>query len=144
MYKKPHARYKQIQLNTPDTGRLLLMMYEGAVKFLRKSRRGIEEKDVMTFCCYLNKAQDIITELMNALDFERGGNIAADLHSLYDFMLHHLTEANLKMDAEKIEDVIDLLNSLYEAYSTVILKKEKPQEVRIPLPEECNDIRISL
>jgi len=101
------------------------MMYDGALKFLKQAQAGLEANDVAKFCRFLCKAQAIISELMNTLDFEKGGDIARDLDRLYDFMLFYLTEANLYRDAERVSKVITLLNSVYSAYREVIL--DRPQ-----------------
>ncbi len=96
------------------------MMYEGAIKFLRQSLVGLEQNDAATFCRYLSKAQAIIAELMNTLDFEKGGTIAQDLDRLYDFMLFYLSEANLYRDANRINKVINLIDTVYSAYREII------------------------
>ena len=118
--KDAHSTYQAVQVTTSDRGRLLLMMYEGAIKFLRTSLVGLEEKDLAKFCRFLSKAQAIVAELMNTLDFEKGGTIAQDLDRLYDFMLFYLTEANLHRDAKKIEKTIELLDVIYSAYKEII------------------------
>jgi len=122
MYGKatPHQAYQTVQVTTTDRGRLLLMMYEGAIKFLKQSRLGLEENDISKFCKYLSKGQAIIAELMNTLDFEKGGQIAKDLDRLYDFMLFYTTEANLYRDAKRITKTIELLEVIYGAYKDII------------------------
>jgi flagellar protein FliS len=118
--KTPHSTYQAVQITTTDRGRLLLMMYEGAIKFLKQSLLGLEEKDIAKFCKYLGKSQAIIAELMNTLDFEKGGTIARDLERLYDFMLFYLSEANLYRDATRISKVIGLIDIIYSAYREII------------------------
>lgn len=118
--KTPHSTYQAVQITTTDRGRLLLMMYEGAIKFLKQSLHGLEEKDIAKFCKYLGKSQAIIAELMNTLDFEKGGTIARDLERLYDFMLFYLSEANLYRDATRITKVIGLIDTIYSAYREII------------------------
>lgn len=118
--KNAHSQYQTVQVTTTDRGRLLLMMYEGALKFLRQSKAGLEENDMAKFCRFLSKAQAIIAELMNTLDFEKGGQIAKDLDRLYDFMLFYLTEANLHRDVKRITKVISLLDTVYLAYKEII------------------------
>lgn len=118
--KNAHSKYKSVQVTTTDRGRLLLMMYEGAIKFLKQSKMGLDENDIPKFCRFLSKAQAIIAELMNTLDFEKGGNIARDLDRLYDFMLFYLTEANLHRDGKRIVKVIGLLDIIYGAYKEII------------------------
>ncbi|MCB0352949.1 MAG: flagellar export chaperone FliS [Bdellovibrionales bacterium] len=126
--KNAHNQYQTVQVTTTDRGRLLLMMYEGALKFLRQSKAGLESNDMAKFCRFLSKAQAIIAELMNTLDFEKGGKIAKDLDRLYDFMLFYLTEANLHRDARRVEKVIGLLETVYAAYKEII-EGEKAKEI---------------
>jgi flagellar protein FliS len=123
--KSAHSAYKSVQVTTTDRGRLLLMMYDGAIKFLKQAKSGLEENDITRFCRFLSKAQAIIAELMNTLDFEKGGSIARDLDRLYDFMLFYLTEANLYRDPERITKTIGLLDTIYSAYREVILNEKK-------------------
>jgi flagellar secretion chaperone FliS len=122
--KKAHSSYQSVQVTTVDRGRLLLMMYEGAIKFLRQANVGLETKDIPKFCRYLSKSQAIIAELMNTLDYEKGGQIAKDLYRLYDFMMFYLTEANLYRDPVRIEKVIELINTIYSAYKEIIEQEE--------------------
>ncbi len=122
--KTPHDAYQAVQVTTTDRGRLLLMMYEGAIKFLKLSVVGLEEKDIPKFCRYLSKGQAIIAELMNTLDFEKGGNIARDLDRLYDFMLFYLSEANLYRDPQRITKVLGLIDTIYSAYREIIEGKQ--------------------
>lgn len=118
--KNAHQQYQSMQVTTVDKGRLLLMMYEGAIKFLKQSRAGLEANDMVKFCRFLSKAQAVIAELMNTLDHEKGGSIAADLERLYDFMLFYLTEANLERDGNKITKTIHLIDTVYSAYKEII------------------------
>ena len=118
--KNAHNTYQTVQVTTTDKGRLLLMMYEGAIKFLRQAKSGLEENDIAKFCRFLSKAQAIISELMNTLDFEKGGTIARDLDRLYDFMLFYLTEANLYRDVKRVNKTIGLIETIYKAYRQII------------------------
>lgn len=134
--KNAHAAYQSVQVTTTDRGRLLLMMYEGAIKFLKQSKLGLETNDMAKFCRFLSKGQAIIAELMNTLDFEKGGSIARDLDRLYDFMLFYLTEANLHRDPKRIAKVIGLIDTIYSAYKEII-EVEKKAEVA---PEESAQV----
>lgn len=127
--KNAHNVYQTVQVTTTDRGRLLLMMYDGAIKFLKQAKSGLEENDIVRFCKFLAKGQAIVAELMNTLDFERGGKIAKDLDRLYDFMLFYLTEANLHRDVRRIEKVIGLLDTIYQAYKEIILSGRAEAEI---------------
>ncbi|MGI6524471.1 MAG: flagellar export chaperone FliS [Bdellovibrionota bacterium] len=144
--KDAHSAYKNVQITTTDRGRLLLMMYEGAIKFLKQSKAGLEEKDIQKFCRFLSKGQAIIAELMNTIDFEKGGTIARDLDRLYDFMLFYLTEANLHRDGARISKVINLLDIIYGAYKEVIEGEKKTGIMQQPKidHDEIKRVQISL
>lgn len=147
--KNAHNTYQAVQITTTDRGRLLLMMYEGAIKFLKQSRTGLEEKDIAKFCRFLGKAQAIIAELMNTLDFEKGGTIAHDLERIYDFMLFYLSEANLYRDGERVAKVINLLEVIYSAFKEVIeggkhLEPASPEAQIERMGEALKRIPISL
>lgn len=150
MYGKGgYATYQSVQVTTTDRGRLLLMMYEGAIKFLKQAKAGLDENDIVKFCRFLSKAQAIIAELMNTLDFEKGGQIAKDLDRLYDFMLFYLTEANLYRDGKRIIKVISLIDTIYGAYKTIIERERQgevvnPEEEQREVGEAVKRVQISL
>jgi flagellar protein FliS len=95
------------------------MLYEGAIKFLRLAMKKLEEKDYAGKGYYINKAQDIITELNAVLNMESGGEISLSLRKLYTFMTRHLSEANVKKDPNMIKEVIDLLEELLQGWKAV-------------------------
>jgi flagellar protein FliS len=118
--KKAHKQYNSVHVSTVDRGRLLLMLYDGCIKFLKHAKAGLEAKDIPKFARFLSKSQAIISELMLTLDFEKGGDVAKDLDRLYDFMLFYLTEANLEKSVDKLEKVINLVEVISGAYREVI------------------------
>lgn len=147
--KNAHNTYQTVQITTTDRGRLLLMMYEGAIKFLKQSKVGLEEKDIVKFCKFLGKGQAIIAELLNTLDHEKGGTIAQDLERLYDFMLFYLSEANLYRDGERISRVIGLLEVIYSAYREIIEGDKhheavSPEEQAARMGEALKRVQVSL
>lgn len=126
MYSKlAHKQYTTVNISTVDRGRLLLMLFDGCLKFLKHAKAGLETKDIPKFAKFLNKSQAIISELMLTLDFEKGGDIAKELDRLYDFMLYYLTEANLEKNPAKVQKVIELLDIIAGAYREVIEGESK-------------------
>jgi flagellar protein FliS len=113
------TRYTQAQVSSVDPKRLLLLMYEGGTKFLRLAREGLAAGDLQRFGQNLGRAQAIISELMNTLDHEAGGKIAEDLARLYEFMLHHLTEANAKRSLKQVDEVIAVYGTIADAFRQV-------------------------
>lgn len=119
--------YKKTSIHTASKEQILLMLYQTAIKYCKKAIVAIDEKKIAEKGEHIAKLQDIIIELNNSLDFEVGGDIANELSSLYDFCLFSSTQANIKMDKEPLEGVLDVLNTLYEGWSEAIkqLRKEK-------------------
>ena len=111
--------YQDTAVTTQSKGRLIVMLYEGAIKLLKLAIKEIEAKNYEAKGRYLLKAQDIITELNAVLDMDTGGEIAQNLRKLYLFMNNHLTEANIKCDVQKIHEVITLLEELHQGWKTI-------------------------
>ena len=127
-----YKQYKQVQVKTANREKLLIMLYQGCVKFLRLAKKSIEEENIQDANNYIIRSQDIIRELMNTLDMEKGGNIASNLYQLYDFMNRQLIEANVNKDVEKIEIVEDMMLELLDSWKQIVggnkqNKEEEPQ-----------------
>lgn len=121
MYYNTSSAYKTYQDNsimTASNGKLLLMLYEGAIKFLKFSKVSIDEKDMQKAHNYIVKTQDIITELMVTLNMDI--EISKSLYSLYDYMKFRLIQANIKKDKEQIDEVIGMLTELKETWEQII------------------------
>ncbi len=111
--------YQENAVATQSRGRLIVMLYEGAVKFLRQAVAAIEREDWSAKGVYINKAAAIVDELDNCLDMGAGGEIAENLRRLYGFMRRHLSEANAQRDTQRINEVIQLLEELNEGWKAV-------------------------
>lgn len=121
MYNNGQAKYYQNnQVLTAKKPKLILMMYDGAIRFARESINKIRSKDIAGKGTYIRKTQDIILELMNSLDMENGGEIANNLSKLYLFMNRNLIMANIQGEEKYIEDVIKILEELRAAWDAVI------------------------
>ena len=112
--------YQRMQLATADRGRLLLLMFEGALRFLALAQAAVEQGDLAQFGTQLARAQAVIAELMHTLDHKAGGEIATNLERLYRFMLDHLVEANLQKSREHIRQVWRLLDIIAGAYREIL------------------------
>src|SRR3984957_6851252 len=97
--QKAYQRYKQTSVTSASREKLLLMMYEGAIKFTKKAIIACEMKDIANRGLNIGKAYDIIMELNNTLNFDVGGEIARNLEQLYNYMTEQLTKANASGDA---------------------------------------------
>jgi flagellar protein FliS len=111
--------YKEHAIGTQTKGRLVVMLYEGAIKFLNLAITELEAKNYAGKGKYIAKAQDIINELNAVLDVDAGGEISTNLRQLYCFMVRRLSEANLKKDPRLIQDVIDLMEELNQGWKAI-------------------------
>jgi len=111
--------YQETAVCTQNRGQLVVMLYDGAINFLKKAIADMERQDYASKGIHIAKATDIILELNTVLDMDKGGQIAQNLRSLYNFMHHHLSEANLKKDVTMIQDVIKLLEELKQGWQAI-------------------------
>ena len=121
--KRFHNEYRQNEIATSSQGKLIVMMYEGALKFVTLAIEGIDDQDLSKKGKYINKAHDIINELSCALDMKKGGDVAQKLESLYQFILHQLTVANIKSDRKTLESIVNVITPLMEAWKELLVKR---------------------
>lgn len=115
--RNAHNEYQSNNVETADPRQLIVMLYEGAIKFLDKALLAIEDyKKYDEANQNIIRAQDIITELMVSLDMDRGGEIANNLLSIYSYMKKELLEANVNKEKKGVEQVIKMLTELKEAW----------------------------
>lgn len=115
MQKAAHA-YLQTNLTTNSPGATIVMLYDGALKFLNRAKEQIEAKDYAQKGISISKAMDIISELSAALNRDKGGELADNLYQLYFWCNTKLAMANLKMDTDIIDSVIKVLSGLRGAF----------------------------
>lgn len=124
-YQNAYAAYQKTNVNTASQGRLVVLLYEGAVKHLKAAINlfGPDEKlkpgDIEQYGIHIQKAQAIITELQVSLDMEKGGDIARNLMSLYVFFNEELMDATISHNKQKIEFVQSKMDELAESWRTI-------------------------
>jgi flagellar protein FliS len=120
----PVRSYRETQIKTATPAKLILMLYDGAIRQLNQAIEDMDDHhrryDRISNC--LVKAQDIVSELMISLDFERGGEIARNLFALYVFMNRRLLDANIRKDAAPLQEVKRMLAELRAAWAAVAAK----------------------
>lgn len=119
---QPQQYYLKTQIETASQPQLLVMIFDAAVKKLRIARQAVEKREIEKAHIELIKVQKIFTELMVALDFEKGGDLAHQLWRLYDFIYHHLVQANIKQDAPMIDEVLPIVENLREGWTQAVGK----------------------
>lgn len=98
---------------------LIEMLFEGAAAKLQRARGCIVHKDIVGRSEALSKASEIIDGLRNALDLERGGDLAQNLDELYGYMIQRLFRANVDNDERAVLEVLSLLGTVSEAWAAL-------------------------
>jgi len=111
--------YKNTTVTTQSKGRLIVLLYEGAIKFMKLAIKELDEGHYDKKGQYITRAQDIINELNAVLDMDAGGEIATNLRKLYCFMNNRLSEANIKRDSQMIREVITMMEELNQSWKTI-------------------------
>ncbi|MBF0262822.1 MAG: flagellar export chaperone FliS [Magnetococcales bacterium] len=124
--------YKTSRANTASREDLLILLYEGAIRFLERSIEELGANRLSDHKMSLRRGIAIIAELQNTLNFEKGGELAVQLFDLYGYMLDRLTYANLRRDPEAIREVIRHLNTLLVGWREAV--RQVKSEAIPPLP----------
>ena len=124
-YQKQQKEYLKTKIQTASKEQLVLMLMDGVIRFSEHGRKAIEEKDYEAKQKNLVRAQDIVIELVNGLDHEKGGEIATNLARLYTYAIKRLVDANMKDDTTGIDEVQHIFRNLREAWAVAMDKVSK-------------------
>jgi flagellar protein FliS len=124
MQSNPWQSYRKVATQTASPGQLILMLYEGAVRFLEKSLTGFQYTNPLEFNSTINnnviRAQAIIQELNTSLNMQAGGEVAENLRRLYEYLHRRLQEGNIKKKREPIEEVISRVRVLRDSWAEML------------------------
>lgn len=124
-------QYKQMQIKTANPGKLLLMLYQGAVKFMKLAKKNIKAGEIEASHKNIIKAQNIILELQSTLNKKQGGEIALRLENLYDYIYRELIQANLNKNTRHLDNVIPLVEELFSSYKEIIVNKNSDDKKQV-------------
>ncbi len=116
--------YKKASVNTLDQNKLIIMLYDGAIKNASFAVEHMKSEEIEKVHDCLIKTKNIVTELMATLNMDNGGDIAKNLQSLYSYMFSQLIEANMEKKPEPVIVVIDILKELRAAWVQINSKKK--------------------
>ncbi|MCP4296091.1 MAG: flagellar export chaperone FliS [Proteobacteria bacterium] len=127
-YTKGRNAYKQAAVNTNDQGTLILMLYDGTIRFLKSAISKLNSSDLEGAHLSIGKAKKIISELRTSLNLDKGGEVGNSLHRLYTYMFNQLVDANVHKDIEKLEEVRKLMVELRDGWKN-ISKPDQPGQM---------------
>lgn len=118
-YASAQQAYRDSSVLTAPPERLVVMLYDGAHRFLFQAAHAMRSGDVQLTNSRMQRAEAIISELRSTLNHDDGGEIAGRLEAIYSFCQRHLLEARVKRDPQRIEQVMKLLAELRDAWDQV-------------------------
>ena len=136
--------YKKASVNTLDQNKLIIMLYDGAIKNSGFAIQHMEKKEVEKAHIALVKAKNIVSELMASLNLEKGGDVAKNLKSLYAYMFSQLIEANMHKDPKPVIAVIGLLKELRQAWVHIGSAGKKTPSPDMKPPGLSDEKRVNL
>jgi flagellar secretion chaperone FliS len=125
--KNAYQKYKQTAVQSASREKILLMLYEGAIRFMRQALQAIEKKDIAGRGMNIGRAFDIVNELNNTLNHEVGGDISKNLEQLYMFVTEQLTKANATGDAKPLSDALGVMETLHSGWVQAIEKLKREE-----------------
>lgn len=116
--RNPYAAYANSKIMTASPAELTLMLYDGAIKFCNIAIMGIEEKDIEKAHNNIIKVERILREFLNTLDHKYP--VAKDFENVYNYLIQRLHEANIKKDAEILQEVLKHLRTMRDTWKEVM------------------------
>ncbi|WP_298438417.1 flagellar export chaperone FliS [Geobacter sp.] len=116
----PFNQYQNTQVSTSSPEKLLLMLYDGAINFTRIALDKMEKKDIAGKGKFIGKAQAIVSELMNTLNHEVGGDISRRLEQLYIYLIDEYLAANINNSPRSLENALKILTILRDTWVEAI------------------------
>ena len=124
-YQNAYSAYQRNNVSTASQGRLVVLLYEGAVKNLTSAINlfeadgSLKTVNIEKFGNFVQKTEAIITELQVSLDMEKGGDIARNLMSLYVYFNEELMDVSINHNKTKLQFVLKMLNELAESWRMI-------------------------
>lgn len=125
---KYHKQYKKASVQSASKEKILLLLYEGAIKHIKKAKLAIEADDRAARGEHIGYAYDIIMELNTTLNHSVSPEVSGNLERLYMFITDQLTQANVKGEAKPLNDSLKVLEILYDGWVQAIEKIKKTNQ----------------
>ena len=131
--------YQEVGAQTADQIQLVVMLYDGAIRFLGEAKSHIEHRNLPAKAVAVDKALAIIGELQSTLKFEEGGEVAVSLDKLYAYMTGRILEASLRLDVKAIDEVVKLLGIVNNGWMGIAAAQVR--EPQVPLTTNTPEAR---
>ncbi len=126
--KNAFQKYKSTSVHSASKEKILLMLYEGAIKFTKLAIKATEEKKIAEKGYNIGRAYDIVMELNNSLDHKLGGELSSQLEQLYMYILDEYTKGNIGSNPQHFHNALKILDNLYKGWQGAIEQLKKDAE----------------
>ena len=127
-YQRKVQQYRQASIETASPGQVILMLYDGALRFLAQTKEGFAMPPSTSRNETINnsivRVLNIVAELQNSLDHSVEGDIAKTLDELYGFVYHHLTRVNINKDSSMLPNCEQVLKDLRDSWAEMLLAQD--------------------
>ena len=127
--KNAAQKYKQTQVTSASKEKILLMLYEGAIRFVKQAMIAVDNKNIAERGMNIGRAFDVVLELNNTLNHDIGGEISKSLEQLYMFITDQLTKSNATGQRKPLEDALKVLETLYSGWVEAIEKIKRDENL---------------
>lgn len=124
LYGRPNT-YQEVAVQTASPAKLVVMLYEGAIRFLKQSITAIQAKDLNLKRQSIDRAVAVIQHLQSTLDMNQGGEVAGELDRLYTYITSRVLDGSGKLEVAPLEEAIKLLTVLLSGWEEVARKEQE-------------------
>ena len=132
-YANQAQEYRKNAVMGASPVQLVVMLYDGALRFMEGGKRAMAQGEIFKQNDQLQRAQNIVLELMSTLDMKKGGDVSKNLLALYTYVLEQLVEANIRDDAVYIDRASKVMSELREGWTA--LDKSIREQTKSTAPE---------
>lgn len=127
-----YETYRKVDVETASQGKLIVMLFNGAIQRAEEARRHILKGNVEGVHNNLIRAQEIVGELRGALNMNAGGDIARNLDRIYEYYQHLLIMANVRKDVRPIEECVNAMTVMRDTWQELFLRLARENTTEAP------------
>lgn len=117
--------YRQTEVQSRSPLELVVMLYDGALRFMREAKSGFEQRDIRKRAEAVSRTMAIIDQLQNTLDMKAGGDIAKSLDQLYTFVRDRMLQASMNQDAKPVDEAIAVMSNLRDGWAEISARETR-------------------
>ncbi|MDQ2843480.1 MAG: flagellar export chaperone FliS [Acidobacteriota bacterium] len=131
-FSNPYQAYAEGSVYSGNPLQLVVPLYEGTIESIRRARQCLATGDIMARSAAINKAFELLTQLLVSLDHEQGGDIAANLKNLYSYIQSRLLDGHAQKSEEALKEAERLLDTMLEGWREAA---QRPGNAVFPVAE---------